>query len=398
MASDIQIVDNGSLISKNAIHNKEKYISLSDFPTNKTFVCLENSLNGRLLEASIKKAGSQRLLTNLIKISLNYSKIRQPIISSWLRRNFLRLDVVLFLNEYSKLSIDLNDNIKMLKGQSTSRPIISPKFPILVNEELVAILANLYCDGTTSDLDSHTTEYVNQNYILISKLKNNFDAVFGKVQITERYIEDTKVYNLRVPHYLGRLFCRKFDLITDNVPEAIKRASPGIQGKYLRAVFDDEGTISKGYSQIRLKMKSKSYVQDIKSLLFSMDIQSSKISRETYTKGKFGLPCYYFNISGYYNLKNFANMISFDHPKKLVRLKEYLQNIKEFSYGHSAGQMVLETFKSQVAMNKNQIAALLKRHPRTIQYHLNKLLKSDLVKFKKVWKTYAYEYLWSIKK
>ena len=378
--------------------NKLEYIYLSDFPINKTFVYLENSLKNKLLENSIKKAESQRMLANLINLSLNYPKIRQSIISEWLKKDFIRLDIIFFLNKYTELNIDLDNNIKMLKGQSTSRQIINPKFPICINEELVSILANLYCDGTTSDLDSHTTEYFNQEYTLISKIKNNFDKVFGEVNITERYIEDTRIHNIRIPHYLGRLFCKKFDLIEDNVPKVIKNSQPKIQGQYLRAVFDDEGTISKGYSQIRLKMKKESYVNDIKSILLSLGIESSDIYLEKYVKGKFGLPCYYFNISGYYNIKNFADKVGFDHPKKLIRLKDYLEKIKEHNYGYKANKKVLDILKIKGQMNKKQIALLLDRNDRTVQHHLNNLLKDNLVKFKKVWKGYSYEYIWYAKR
>jgi hypothetical protein len=373
----------------------KKTLTLEDFPKEKTFICLKNELNKKLVKKAIKKAGSQRLLANKIKQNLNFPKIKQTTISLWLRNSFLRLDLVEWLNDYINLSLDLETETKQIKGESTSRPIDNTILFVEMSESLAIILANLYCDGTSSDKDGHTTNYYNQNENLLNNFRIHLKKVFGKVVLLEYCNEATKVKHINIPHFIGRLLYKKFKLYSHRVPEKIKTSEENVKSAYLRTVFDDEGTVSKYYGQIRLKMKYESYLKDIKYLLNSIGIECSNITLEKSNKDKYGSKCYYLGISGQYNLRTFLEKIGSNHPQKLLKLKKAVSKIKFKNYGYKTNKKILNALKRSPKTAK-QLAYLLSRDRRTIHYHLNNLLEMNKVNFKRVWSKYSYEYLWFV--
>ncbi len=180
-------------------------ITLQDFPKERTFISLKKGSNQRLISLAIQKASSQRLLANQIKLNLNFPKIKQATISGWLRRDFLRLDLVVWLIDYKNLNIKLERKIEKLKGEATSRPINNIILPVYMSENLAGILANIYCDGTTSDRNSATTQYFNQNEMLLTNFKNSLRKIFGKIEISEFYNKETKVICLNVPHFFRKI-------------------------------------------------------------------------------------------------------------------------------------------------------------------------------------------------
>ncbi len=371
-------------------------ITINDFSPERTYINLKNNLNNILLEKAIRKAGSQGILAKLLKSKLNYPELRQSTISIWLRRKFLRLDFLTWLIQYTEFNVNLQNEIDQIKGEATSKPLRNVRFPILLTTELVTILANLYCDGFCSNLNSHSSGYVNKNKVLLSKFKDSITSVFGYTKLYERKSSSSGVTSIRIPSYLGRLLYNKFGLDKDNVPDLIKDCSEEIKGAYLRAVFDDEGTISKNYGQIRLKMKYSTYVQDIKQLTESLNIECSKVVREKINE-KYMSGCYYFTISGQYNLKAFNDNIGFDHPQKSEKLKTAISMIKLRTYGYGAYKKVYNILRISGPKTSSQLAVILDRDKRTMHHHLSNLLKFKIVTFKKVWKVYSYEYLWIAK-
>lgn len=378
------------------LNTNNPVITINDFSPERTYISLKNNLNNILLEKAIRKAGSQGLLVKLLKSKLDYPELRQSTISIWLRRKFLRLDFLTWLIQYTEFNVNLQNEIGQIKGEVTSKPLKNIRFPILLTPALATILANLYCDGFCSDLNGHSSGYVNKNEVLLSKFKESITSVFGDIRLYERKSSSSGVTSIRIPSYLGRLIYNKFGLGKDNVPRLIKDCSEEIKGAYLRAVFDDEGTISKHYGQIRLKMKYKSYIQDIKQLIESLNIECSKIAREKINE-KYMSGCYYFTISGQYNLKAFDDNIGFDHPQKSEKLKTVISKIKFRTYGYGAYKKVFNILRTSGPKTSSQLAIILDRDKRTMHHHLKNLFKNNSVTFKKVWKVYSYEYLWIAK-
>jgi len=83
--------------------------------------------------------------------------------------------------------------------------------------------------------------------------------------------------------------------------------------------------------------------------------------------------------------------------KKARRLKNAVRQIKFKTYGYKAYKKVFNALMENGPNTSQGLAIILNRDKRTVGYHLERLLKKDMVDFKKVWKKYTYEYLWCIK-
>jgi len=165
-----------------------------------------------------------------------------------------------------------------------------------------------------------------------------------------------------------------------------------IKAAYIQAAFDDEGSINRITRQIRIKMKPKSYVEDIQKLVNELGIETSKVTKEIDKRN--GRKYYYFIINGMYNRKKFHEEIDFFHPKKKKRLMKVLKNIKTENYGYKAKNIVFDILKKHKSLTTKQIAKLLKRDKRVIHQHLTNLKKKNLVRFTKLKRKFVYEYLW----
>jgi len=309
---------------------------------------------------------------------------------SFVHRKNLRLDLVYWFCEFTDVEFD-NNQILGIKGVQTSRMIYAPELKIYLSQELAQILANLYCDGCIDKTNCYTATYFNGYYELISRFKNNFIKTFGKIDL---YEGKTSVNTVNLPAFIGKLLYYKFDLFKDRVPFQIMNSSEKFKSAYLQAVFDDEGSIHKTHGQIKIKMKPKSYIEDVQKLVQEFGIKTSQVIKEHDKRN--GREYYFFLISGMYNFRKFHDKIGFFHPKKKKRLIEHLKNIKTENYGYKAKELVLNVLKESGPLTAKQIAEKLNRDKRVIQQHLNNLKKLGLVNYIKLKRKFVYEYLWKI--
>jgi len=365
-------------------------ISLDDYKADETFVLLNKEYKDFLLEEALHKAGSQSKLATLIKNSLDYPKMRQSTVSFLVKKETLRLDLVQYLCEFTNSELSHN-KIEGIKGAGTSVLVYNPKLNICLSKELAQILANLYCDGSIEKDNCYVSTYMNGCKELIERFKNNFRKCFGTIDLYER---QTNVSNVRIPCFIGKRLYTKFELDKDKVPKQIKEAPEDIKGAYLQAVFDDEGSIHKTHGQIRIKMKPKSYIEDIQKLIWELGIQTSSVIEELDKRS--GRKYYFFLVSGFYNLKKFSEKIGFFHPKKKERLIQHLNNVKILNYGYKAQELVLDVLRKYGPLTAEEIAKKLNRGKRIIQIHLNNLKKQSLVSYEKVKRRFVYEYLWKV--
>ena len=372
------------------MNNKTKTcISLNDFENKDIFVLLTTEYKHNLLTKAINKAGSQSKLANLINEDLDY-EIKQSTISSFTFQKNLRLDLVYWLCNF--VDIEFDDNMILgLKGVRTSEMIYNPNLNIPLSKELAQILANLYCDGSIEESNCYVSTYCNGCDELIKRFKNNFSKCFGKIEFYER---NTNVINVRIPCFIGKLLYKKFELYNDNVPPQIMCYSKEIKSAYLQAVFDDEGSINPIHGQIRIKMKPKSYIEDVRKLIQEFGIETSKVLREFDKRN--GREYYYFLISGMYNVRKFHDEIGFFHPKKKNIMLNHIQNIKTENYGYKAKNLVLDALKEHEHLTAKQIAVILNRDKRIVHQHLTNLKNQNLVNYTKIKRKFVYEYLWEV--
>lgn len=359
--------------------NKEDAIlNLEDFKHKDIFMYLNKDYKKELLERSIIKAGSQRKLAKLIKEDIDYPKIKQSDISFFIKRKNLRLDLILYLCDFLGMKFN-QSKIIGIKGAKTSKMIFNPKIEINLSKELVQIVANLYCDGSIEKNNCYVSTYVNGCDELITRFKRNFIKCFGDLKFYERI---TLVNNIRIPCFIGKVLYNKFQLYKDKVPIQIISSSKEMKSAYLQAVFDDEGSIHKTHGQIRIKMKPKSYIEDIRKLVNEFGIETSKVIKER--DKRYGREYYFFLISGFYNLKKFQGKINFFHPIKRRRLANHLKNIRIKNYGYNAKELVLDLLKEKGPLTVKQAAKELDRDKRIIRQHLNNLKYKNLVDYTKI--------------
>ena len=362
-------------------------ISLNDFESHNIFVLLESYYKKNLLTTAINRAGSQSKLANTINHNITYD-VKQSDISRFMFQKNLRLDLVYWLSEFTNIKFD-NSKILGFKGTKTSEMIYHPNLSIPLSKELAQILANLYCDGSIEESNCYVSTYCNSYRALIERFKNNFRECFGQIDFYER---STSVIDIRIPCFIGRLLCQKFKINDDRVPTQIINSSAEIKSAYLQAVFDDEGSIHNGHGQIRIKMKPKSYIEDIHKLVNEFNIETSKVIKEHDKRN--GRDHYYFLISGMYNIKKFHDKIGFFHPKKNKMILSHIQNIKTENYGYKARNLVLDVLKKNESLTAKQIAVILNRDRRIVHQHLTNLKKQNLVDYTKIKRKFVYEYLW----
>jgi len=367
-------------------------ISLDDFKSEDIFIFLKRDYKDNLLKKAVFKAGSQSKLAKLLKENINYPKLKQPNISSFIHKRNLRLDIFYLLCEFTDIKFD-NKKILGIKGLQTSKMIYNPKIRIVLSKKLVQVLANLYCDGSIEKNNCYVSTYINGCNELIDRFKNNFISCFGNIELYER---NSHIKNVRIPCFIGKMLYNKFKLYKDNIPFQIINSSKEIKAKYLQAVFDDEGTINKIHGQIRIKMKPKSYIEDVQKLINELGIKTSKTTKEFDKRNS--REYYFFSISGMYNLRKFQKEVDFYHPKKKKILIEHLENIKIENYGYNAKDIVNELLKKHGPLTAKQIGNILNRDKRTIHWHLNNLKKMNLVNYTKLKRKFVYEYLWDIVK
>lgn len=363
-------------------------IILSDFESQEIFLLLNKKYKDILFKKSLLKAGSQSKLAILIKENLDYPDMKQSTVSFLVKKATLRLDLIHFLCNFVDTEFD-ERQILGIKGVQTSRMIYNPKLNLSLTPEFAQILANLYCDGTIVETNCYTATYYNGYKELIVRFKDNVIRTFGKIDL---YEWKTNVNAINLPAFIGKLLCQKFKINDDRVPTQIINSSAEIKSAYLQAVFDDEGSIHNGHGQIRIKMKPKSYIEDIHKLVNEFDIETSKVIKEHDKRN--GRDYYYFLISGMYNIKKFHDKIGFFHPKKNKTILNHIQNIKTENYGYKARNLVLDVLKKNGSLTAKQIAVILNRDKRIVHQHLTNLKKQNLVDYTKIKRKFVYEYLW----
>lgn len=366
---------------------------LEEFELKTIYLYLDEDYKRKLLDNAIRKSGSQSLLAKDLQPRIKNKKIMQSVIANWFLQKNLRLDELNGICTHLGAEVD-KSKIKGIKGETTTQLIKNPNLEIPLTRELSALLANFYCDGCIEYKNGFISQYTNQSKELLRKFKFNFRKTFGEVNFPSNTSGPNKITTLRIPCFIGKFLFYKFDIYNNYIPKEIKNAPKEIKSAYVRAVFDDEGSIHKDHGQIRLKMKHRSYIKDVKSILENeFGIKCSKVKKEI----RFKFSSYYFHISGITNLRKYYEEIGFTHLRKYSRLKNKVEKGME-TYGYQAKEVVYSALKEHGPKTTKELAPILKRDRRTINHHLVNLKKQNRVKFEKSKLKFVYEYLWMIKR
>jgi len=209
--------------------------------------------------------------------------------------------------------------------------LIEDSFKSLV---LARIVAHLMGDGCVT---KRYFAYTNQDSFLLSNFEKDIISLFGKIHITKsKTNSNTFIYmiqNREILNFLNQLFPNYRSHFIE-IPKFVK-PSPPLQKEFLKAFFDDEGSVGlrvfrkTGEIKRNLTLSSNSFnfIKQVKKILkINFGILSNKIltckkkiENKQYTN-------YILSITGKENFVKFRDKIGFSSPNKNHKLNSLISS------------------------------------------------------------------------
>src|SRR3989344_2490107 len=282
-----------SIFKSNKLMLKEFEIHFWDLPDSIRFI-LKNELRYALFD----KAAKKDLVFLSKNLGISYSYLCH------LRRGSFSIDKknLLKIANLSKTSLnEIEKNLIFIRSRSGQKTKI--KFPIKTSNEMASLVGHVYGDGCIPS-KKRQFEYSNNRKELITEVKNFTKLIFNLNPISERNSErnhDVKYSSIAgdILKLFGGISSPKI-LNYRKVPEWILNEKKSYKKYFLRAIFDDDGSVmysknfnSKGvnlYWTVLEKNKNNLFklLFDVKKLLeeFNVFCRDPLISREYEVKGK----------------------------------------------------------------------------------------------------------------
>jgi hypothetical protein len=197
---------------------------------------------------------------------------------------------------------------------------------MIVSKSLSRIIAKISGDG---HLNKRYIRYSNKCKLLRDEFVADIHREFRKVHIIKGVVNSgtpfVQIQDKKLNKYLQK-FHPNYKSKNLIVPKQIRDSRLSIQVEYLRALFDDDGTVgirvyekTKEWKRdIKIDSKSKALLRDIKELLKKgFKIETNKIG----SCQKEDKVWHYLIITGKENLIKFQKSIDFKHPIKKKKLK-----------------------------------------------------------------------------
>jgi len=194
----------------------------------------------------------------------------------------------------------------------TGLSVYNPKLPIQESEEIYRVIAHVIADGSASK--GKTPYYANTCKELREQFKKDL-GIFGEMKIYERKPQAVEI--LYFPKVITDILAYLFDVqftYPNRIPKLVFTADDKLKKVFLQALFDDEGSMT---AQLVLTIHNVNIMEEIKSLISSLGIKTSKVMVHHYEYKRNKV---YFQIpkSEY---KRFQQEIGFSHPEKARKLK-----------------------------------------------------------------------------
>lgn len=157
--------------------------------------------------------------------------------------------------------------------------------------------------------------YCNTNKKLLDEFTNDIFDVY-KIRVRKRKLTDLVFKSKRV--YLRVEELGGGNTLGWNIGKEIQNSNKRIKGYWLRAFFDDEGTVDKTNFVVRVKSMNMTGLNQAKSLMSSIGV-TSRITGPNIDNS------WYLTISRK-DLADFQKNIGFNHPEKKSLLYNILNN------------------------------------------------------------------------
>jgi len=271
------------------------------------------------------------------------------------------------------------------------------KIPISSTPQLAALVAHALGDGSIGR-KHFQVEYKNKNLECIQEVLEAVKSVFNiQVSIAEY---ERNVYSAMLPSTIGHILCiagaipgnktkKDFD-----VPDWIKNGSFEVKRSFLRALFNDEGSVYIGSKSSNIKIfmgkeasKKESlmkFLESIQRMLMDFGIKSKRIriSRE-YQVGNQKKVIVGFWITGKRNLRAFTDRIGLC-PTKQKKLELAIDSYKNRIWGEEVEDEILRILHTEGPKKTTELSKILKRKGRaSLLKHLRKLKANQDVSFSK---------------
>lgn len=211
----------------------------------------------------------------------------------------------------TKLKERLEQNILLFKARNRGNLLVNPKLPIMESPALYRIVAHMICDGSAPG--NKVPYYSNTCKELKEQFKEDL-KIFGELKVYERKLGATPV--VYFPKVITDILSHILDIRfthPDHLPKQLFSSSLECKGAFLRALFDDEGTVS---TALGLGMANQNIINEIKNLIESLGV---KAGNSYLVKNRNWKDYFTFTIKRNY-LEKFKERIGFTHPKKAMNL------------------------------------------------------------------------------
>jgi len=284
-------------------------IGIEDLPMQSIYLRLDSEYLHKLSIELNEIYGSKRKAA--ISLGINWTTFRD-----WFtQRYFMPLWFAIKCHEELNIPIDmLEKNIIEYKGDGTSHLIKRPILPIKKNPELFNIVGHFVGDGF---ITSKNVGYVNINEGLLKLMEVRIKNTFGEMKIL--YSNSlVGVPTIIFPRVIGKIIKHIFDMDfrcrKTRIPEIIFSSTKEEKSAFIRALFDDDGSIRMSRNEITLYSANYYLLKDVQKLLSDLNIKSNV--RQMSKKRE-----YYVLYVIADSVFAFSKIIGFEHKEKKVKLE-----------------------------------------------------------------------------
>jgi intein/homing endonuclease len=277
--------------------------------------------------------------------------------------------------------------------RSNGKPI---KVPIRPTPKLASLVAHALGDGSIGEKNLQV-EFKNKSP---ECLQDVIDATQSIFNIEVRLRKDTSGFPVVfLPASVGQVLLLAGAAQGDktkkdfDVPQWIKDGDIEIKKAFLRALFDDEGSVDmwSKWRNIKFAMgKSESrgeslrkFLNSIRSMLrdFEINAQKVRIWRRYKVSGEKNKLILGFWITGKHNLKFFAQRIGFKHVGKQRKLIEMLSTFKHAIYDEEIKDEIVRILIQNGPRKTRELSEIIGKDRSLILKHLHKLKTIGKVSF-----------------
>ncbi len=371
----------------------QKVVNFKDLLTLEKPVYIETSeeFRTKLRKNIIKKYNS---ILNYIKNTQTFGN-HNSLYSVLSNRRFTTLNTWVCLCNENNISLkELIKNTETIRAQYPKTTEIKPNiFPIKESPELAALIAHITGDGS---LNKHISlSYHNTSKKLCTLFTTYVRKIIGNnISFTKTYHKANSFNFQKIVSDILLLAGAPHGNKTTNefsIPKWILNGIPSTKKAFIRALYDDEGTIKVKSKEILIKFSKEEskirslyvFLNQLKTLLEEFNIEVTSIRRENIVKGKNGKTIQLIlGIHGIINFKKFKKEINFNHPKKKRDLSKLINSYQRIRLKSNIGQKLILNNLNKPKTIYN-ISKELNLSTISIYKHLRKLEKKRLVKQEK---------------